>query len=83
MTKAQLRIQELIDRKETRCQILRTGLARAFGDVWGRKDVAILLDIVSTDLIPLMNEIERLEERLTGRKRKITNLESKPKKSPK
>ena len=70
MTKAHLRIQKHLERAHVRREVLQHGIAQAIERLWESEDLRSILDIIVGELQPLLNDIEQMEERLSGRARK-------------
>ena len=83
LTKAQAQIQEVIDRNTRRQCVLLSGIADALPRIWDLNELRFYLDLIATDVIPIMRDNERLEQRLRGRTRKGSKSQPIAKKSPK
>lgn len=69
-TKAHLRIQKRLERAHIRREVLQHGIAQTIERLWESEDLRSILDIIVGELQPLLNDIEQMEERLSGRARK-------------
>lgn len=79
MTKRQQRLYTLLQRNEQKAYVLIHGIARGMEQVWTSEDLRGILDIVASDLQPVLKSTESLEKQLHPARRKLRQI--KPRKT--
>lgn len=73
LTPAQRKIQVLVDRNNQRISILLEGIGSAIKSAWDVPELRGILDLIATDVIPVMRNTEALEKRLWPKARTREN----------